>query len=114
MLMSRRPRRESLFSFSSVIKFGLFLLVPCFVWLAANVGALEEYVEALKARNAIREPVAELKIEVSDMKFEVKELEDRGFADEVAARVLYKMIMPGETMCFIEWEDDQTSPYEEE
>jgi len=83
--------------------------VPVFVWLAANVGALDRYVEAKKLRNEIEKPVEELRLQVKQMKAEKKELENRGFADEVAARVRYHMIMPGERIWFLEWEDSAGS-----
>jgi cell division protein FtsB len=105
-LMSPRRPRHRRFSIAAICKIGLFVVVPCFVWLAANIGALDEYVEALKRRNSIQAPVEELKNQIAAMKAEKEELENRGFADEVAARVRYNMIMPGERICFLEWEDD--------
>jgi len=101
---ARRPSRGS--RLLSGLKVLLFVSIPCFVWLAANVGALDEYLQALRRRDQIRSQVEKLQADTAQMEDEEGQLEKRGFADEAAARERFRLVKPGEKIVFLEWDDE--------
>jgi len=94
---SRRPKPSP--KWVGFVKIVLLIVVLAFVWLVANVGALGQYVQALRKRDAIQRQIADLRQEVERMEKDKDQLRESG---EKPARERFRYVMPGESLILLE------------
>ncbi|MCX7014395.1 MAG: hypothetical protein NTW86_17890 [Candidatus Sumerlaeota bacterium] len=96
---SRRLKPSS--KWVGFVKIVALIVVLGFVWFVANVGALGQYVQALRKRDSIARQVADLRAEVERMEKEKGQLRESG---EKPARERFHYVMPGESLILLEQE----------